>query len=506
MVSKIKSFIERNSIEFENQPLIKPSGFREYDARWWFGSHEDEKDAEINLPGIQLLGKSLGTLINEEDIDPKIIVGHDFRHYSLSIKQALTIGLMQAGIEVFDIGLSLSPMAYFSQFKLGISAVAMVTASHNTNGWTGIKMGINPPLTFGPEEMLRLKNICLENKAVSRKGGKYEFVDGLKKLYIEDLVDGIKLKNKLKVVLACGNGTAGAFAKEIITSIGADVVELDCELNNRFPSYNPNPEDMKMLRKMSDACIYHNADICMGFDGDGDRCGVVDDKGEEIFADKMGVLIARDLSNKFSNAKFVVDVKSTGLFSSDPILKKNGSTSDYYKTGHSYIKKRCHDLNALAGFEKSGHYFFNKPIGRGYDCGFNSAIAILQMLDNSSGVKLSQLRSSLPKTWGSPTMSPFCSDENKYFVVGKIIDFIKDLYRSESKIIGMNIKELNTINGIRFTLDDGTWCLVRASSNSPNLVIVVESPTSEENKNKIFEYIEGIISTYPEIGAFDQKL
>src|SRR5690348_7845686 len=153
---------------------------------------------------------------------------------------------------------------------------------------------------------------------------------------------------------------------------------------------------------MSDAVKTHKAELCLGFDGDGDRCGVVDDSGAEIFADKIGVLLARDLSARQHGAKFVVDVKSTGLFETDPVLKENGVSVDYWKTGHSYIKRRTAELGALAGFEKSGHYFFNPPIGRGYDDGVVAAIAVLEMLDRAGGKKMSQLVAGLPHTWGSP--------------------------------------------------------------------------------------------------------
>jgi phosphomannomutase/phosphoglucomutase len=444
--------------------------------------------------------------MHERGVDPKIAVGHDFRHYSLSIKQALMLGLVNAGIEVLDIGLALSPMAYFAQFHLDCAGVAMVTASHNSNGWTGVKMGIEAPLTFGPDEMSRLKDIVLKAQSKPRAGGSYRYVDGVRQAYIDDLVKDVKLKNKIKVVAACGNGTAGAFAEEVLRGIGAEVIAMDCALDYTFPKYNPNPEDMKMLHAMADACKQHGADVALGFDGDGDRCGVVDNEGEEIFADKVGVMLARDLSELYPDAQFVADVKSTGLFATDPVLVKNGAKTDYYKTGHSYIKRRSKELNALVGFEKSGHYFFNAPIGRGYDCGLTSAIAILQMLDRNPGKTMADLRRALPKTWGSPTMSPYCSDEEKYGVVERVIaDFQKSVEAGET-LIGQKITDVNTVNGIRITVEDGTWGLVRASSNTPNLVVVVESPASEENKNAMFREIDKRLAAYPEIGDYDQKI
>ncbi|MGB3455679.1 MAG: phosphomannomutase/phosphoglucomutase, partial [Litorimonas sp.] len=457
--------IAPNSYAFETTPLVKPTGFREYDARWWFGLPDHEKAPELNLYGVRALGEGLGTLMFERGVDPTIAVGHDFRHYSLGIKMALISGLMNAGVRVLDIGLALSPMAYFSQFHLEAAGVAMVTASHNSNGWTGVKMGIEPPLTFGPDEMARLKEIVLSGSGVTRSGGSYEYVDGVRKAYLADVAEGVQLSRPIKVVAACGNGTAGAFAPELLRRIGADVIAVECDLDYTFPNYNPNPESMKMLHAMRDAVLEHGAEVALGFDGDGDRCGVVDNEGEEIFADKVGVMLARDLSAIHPDAQFVADVKSTGLFNTDPVLKANGAKTDYYKTGHSYIKRRSKELDALVGFEKSGHYFFNAPIGRGYDCGLVSAVAILQMLDRNPDKSFADLRRALPTTYGSPTMSPYCADEEKYGVVERIVAEIRKAHSDGETIIGQKIVDVNTVNGVRYTLEDGSWGLIRASSN-----------------------------------------
>jgi phosphomannomutase/phosphoglucomutase len=383
--------------------MVKAEGFREYDARWLF-------EQEINLMGVQALGLGLGTLIHEMGVRPELVTGHDFRSYSASIKNALIVGLMAAGIKVHDIGLALSPMAYFAQFALDVPAVAMVTASHNDNGWTGVKMGVQRPVTFGPEEMGRLRDIVLGGTYKYRDGGGYVFVNGFRKAYLDDLTTRPKLKRKLKVVAACGNGTAGAFAPQMLEALGCEVVPLDTELDFTFPRYNPNPEDLHMLHAMADAVRASGADLALGFDGDGDRCGVVDNHGEEIFADKIGVMLARDLSKLYPNSTFVVDVKSTGLFATDPALEAQGVTADYWKTGHSHIKRRVTELNALAGFEKSGHFFFNAPIGRGYDDGLVTAIHVLDMLDRNPDKSMADLYADLPKTWGSPTMSPHWSN------------------------------------------------------------------------------------------------
>ena len=229
---------------------------------------------------------------------------------------------MAAGARVKDVGLALSPMAYFAQFALDTPSVAMVTASHNENGWTGVKMGAERPLTFGPDEMSALRDIVLAGDFDLTGGGSYEFVADFRKTYLDDLAEGKKIKRKLKVVAACGNGTAGAFAPELLERIGCEVIPLDAELDHSFPRYNPNPEDMEMLHAIRDKVLETGADVGLGFDGDGDRCGVVDNLGNEIFADKVGVMLARDISALHAGSQFVVDVKSTGLFNTDPVLQQ----------------------------------------------------------------------------------------------------------------------------------------------------------------------------------------
>ncbi len=493
-----------NSYAFETRALVKPSGFREYDARWWFGHPNSTKEPEINLIGVQALGMGLGTLIRRLGVGPDIVTGHDFRSYSMAIKLALVSGLMAAGARVKDVGLALSPMAYFAQFALDVPSVAMVTASHNENGWTGVKMGAERPLTFGPDEMNALKEIVLKGDFDLVGGGSYAFVDGFREIYLDDLAAGKKLARKLKVVAACGNGTAGAFAPDLLERIGCDVIRLDTELDHSFPRYNPNPEDMQMLHAIRDKVLETGADIGLGFDGDGDRCGVVDNEGNEIFADKVGVMLARDISALRPGSTFVVDIKSTGLFITDPVLRQNRASTDYWKTGHSYIKRRVAELGAIAGFEKSGHFFFNPPIGRGYDDGLVTAVAICEMLDRNAGKTMADLYRDLPLTYGTPTMSPHCGDDVKYGVVEKVVSEFQKMKADGKVFAGQPIADLVTVNGVRVVAEDGTWGLVRASSNKPELVVVVESPVSSERRRQMFDAVDDIIRRNPEVGAYNQ--
>jgi phosphomannomutase/phosphoglucomutase len=488
-----------NTLAYEVTPLVKATGFREYDARWLLGS-------EINLLGVQALGQGLGEYVQELG-HRRIVVGHDFRSYSLSVKQALSLGLVQAGCEVLDIGLALSPVAYFAQFDLDAPCVAMVTASHNENGWTGVKMGANPPLTFGPDEIGAVKEKVLAGGSRGRQGGSLRFVDGVRERYIADVAARCQLKRPLRVVCACGNGTAGAFAPEALRRMGAEVIEMDCDLDWTFPKYNPNPEDVEMLHAMAAIVREHGADLAVGFDGDGDRCGVVDDEGEEIFADKMGLMLARDLAPLHPGATFVVDVKSTGLYATDGVLAAHDIKTVYWKTGHSYIKRKTAEVGALAGFEKSGHFFFNAPLGRGYDCGLTAAAAILSMLDRNPEKTLSDMKRALPVAFTSLTMSPHCADELKYGVVEEVVAQYRQLAEAGGQLLGRGIRDILTVNGVRVTLEDGSWLLVRASSNKPELVVVVESTRSADDMRALFhDEVKPRLERSPAVGAYNQQI
>ena len=478
---------------------IDPYGFREYDARWLY-------DKDINQLGIENLGKGLGSQIikHTKKNNPRVIVGHDYRSYSEEIKAALKKGLLSTGCNIEDIGLSLSPTVYFAQFNLDADAVAMVTASHNENGWTGVKMGIKKGLTHAPEEMKELKEITLNENFIKGKGSEKQ-INGFQQIYKNDLINKNKITKKIKAVVACGNGTAGIFAPEILRGIGCEVIELDCNLDWTFPKYNPNPEDLEMLHAIAKAVKDNNAEIGFGFDGDGDRVGVIDNIGNEIFSDKIGLLIARNLSKTHKGSKFIVDVKSTGLYTTDKVLAENDCKTIYWKTGHSHIKRKVNTEKALAGFEKSGHFFFNQPLGFGYDDGINSAIHVCHLLD-SENKSMHEIIKELPNTFQTPTMAPCCKDEERYQVVEKLVKQVNEIKDNKTKIDNQEISEVLTVNGIRFSFKDGSWGLIRASSNKPSLVIVTESPTSDERKKKIFDFIDDLLQKTGKVGEYDQKI
>jgi phosphomannomutase/phosphoglucomutase len=478
--------------------MLHPSGFREYDARWLW-------EAQVDADGLRAVGRAFAALARERGVG-RVVVGHDWRSYSEAVKAALTEGLVDGGLTVLDVGLCLTPMAYFAQSWLEAPGIAMVTASHNPNGWTGVKMGLEPPLTFGPDDMAALKALALGGGGEPASGGAVERVEGLAEAWTADLAARVRLDRPLKVVCACGNGTAGAFAPGALRAMGAEVVEMDCELDWTFPRYDPNPEDREMLSEISRRVLETGADLGLGFDGDGDRCGVVDDRGQPIFADKMGLLLARGLAADHPGARFVVDVKSTGLFDTDPVLAAHGCVVDWWMTGHSHMKRRVATTGALMGFEKSGHFFPAAPLGRGYDDGVATAGLVMDLVARA-GLPLSALREDLAPAWTSLTMSPHCADATKYDVVARLTAEFEADRAAVRTILGRRIVDVVTINGARVKLEDGSWLLVRASSNKPELVVVVESLRSENDMQALFhEAMKPRLTNHPEVGDFNQEV
>jgi phosphomannomutase/phosphoglucomutase len=493
---KIETAVPENSFDYFEKTLITPNGFREYDVRWLLGR-------EINPNGFLLLGRAYGTLLRETLGETSVVVGHDFRIYSQDLCRSMIVGLMSAGMRVIDIGLTLTPMVYFAQHMLKVRGAAMVTASHNENGWTGIKLANGLSSTLGPDGILAFRKI-VEGGRYAEGAGSYETREDVFDAYRDDLVKAGTVKG-IKVVVATGNGTAGRFAPGVLRALGCEVVEVDTNPDWNFRKHNPNPEDMSFLHSISRETVNHGAQVGLGIDGDGDRIGVVDDQGREVFSDKMGLLLARWVCPKAPGRPVVIDVKSTGLFYDDPVLKKAGADIITWKTGHSYIKAKVAESNAVAGFEKSGHWFFNAPFGRGYDDALLSCAQVLRMLE-AVGTPLSKMIDSLPRTWQSPTLEPHCDDGVKYGVVDNVTAEYKGDFEKGVKIAGRAIRDVITINGVRFRLEDDSWGLVRASSNRPSLVVVAEARSSRDELYDIVDHIKARLAATGKVGAYDQDL
>ncbi len=468
-------------------------GFREYDMRWRYPE-------DASLEGLRAAGLAIGAWLGERGAPRRIVIGHDYRSYSAEVRDAVAEGLASAGLQVIDIGLALSPTVYFAQFELGGLPGAAVTASHNPNGWTGIKVSACPPLTAGPEDIARIRALVLEEPPSPRPGGKVERHEGMAERYLEDLAAGGPVDSPLRVLCATGNGTAGKFAPRMIEALGCEAVHRHTELDHSFPHYNPNPESETMLADMAEAVVESNADLACGFDGDGDRLGVVDGSGQPIYADRLGLLIARQLATANPGAMFLADVKSTGLFAVDPVLRRHGCTVRYVPTGHTYMKRELHESGALAAFERSGHFLFAPPLGRGYDDGLNSAAVLLRLLAES-GRSLQEMAAELPPSWTSPSLQPPCADSDKYGVVAEITETILAMKAEGKPLAGMAIADVLTINGVRATMEGGAWLLVRASSNTPNLVVIAESVADESETRRLLLAARELLSIYPQVDA-----
>lgn len=502
-----------NSASYFTLPLVEESGFREYDARWIIEPISDRSsDVQINYRGLVQLGNWIGRFFQlpENGKHSSIIVGHDFRRYAENAKNALVIGLMASGIDVIDIGLCVTPMIYFFQHDISTPACAMVTASHNPNGWTGVKMGHTYSETFGPDRMKALQELAKASTAISSTlpsnlSGRYSRRDDVLERYMAHLKNQWQERlsglPRLRIAVETGNGTAGLVFPRLLTDLGFDVVQGHVELDWDFPHFNPNPESIPFLRSIQDLVTKSGAEIGICIDGDGDRIGIIDDRSRIVFSDRVGLIIARKLEEVAGPSKFVVDVKSTSLFAS-----QLGSEVIWEKTGHSYIKSRVKREKALAGFERSGHFFFNEPFGLGYDDAFVASLMLLWIVcsEKSRQRHLSDLLAELPASHQSPNRQPQVPEEKKYKVVDEIAREIQARLAQDGKFANKRVKDVLLINGIRLEFEDGSWLLIRASSNTPNLVIVAETFDQDgRDLRNLDSALREVLTLFPEVTGFD---
>lgn len=500
-----------NSEAYFTTAFIEDSGFREYDARWRIEPTDGgDGDIGINYRGLLKIGFCLGEFLSSSPNGShrQIVVGHDFRRYSENAKNALVLGLLASGLDVLDIGLAPTPVLYFAQRDLSVEACAMVTASHNPNGWTGIKMGHGYSKTFGPDRMQAFRELVHGHgdgvEAVATPGRYRQVAGGLERYLARLKAEwSERLENlpRLRVAVETGNGTAGFVVPPLLEALGFDVVAGNVELDWNFPHFNPNPESVPFLRSVQNLVRGERAEVGICIDGDGDRIGVIDDRGDIVFSDRIGLLIAKRLEEKFGPSKFVVDVKSTTLFSTE--LR---SQVVWEKTGHSYVKAAVARENATAGFERSGHFMFNPPLGEGYDDASVAALVLLSILCEAKreGRTLSGLLAELPRSHQSPNRQPTVSDARKYHVVDEIIRRIDLQLAAGGTFSGQPVSEKITINGIRLHFADQSWLLIRASSNTPNLVILAESFDPDGARlREIDEAVRALLREIPEVGPFE---
>ncbi len=460
---------------------LSPTLFREYDVRGRVPEVFPEATNELSDEGMRYLGRAFGTLAKERGRSA-VVVGHDLRTYSARLKDRFVEGIVGAGLDVSDLGCVLTPTLYFAQIHLGIPAGAMITASHNPQGWSGMKLATEPVTTLGPDDIRHLKEIADGGRFATGKGV-VKKVD-IRKAYLDALASRVHPKRRLKVVLDCGNGTAALFATDLYTAAGFDVVPLYCEPDPLFPHHFPNPSETANRKDVRAKVVETHADLGLSFDGDGDRLGVEDERGEDVNADLVLLLLARQVLARKPGSTVVFDVKCTQALVED--VTAHGGVPVMWKTGHSHIKAKMKETGAPIAGERSGHIFLKEGFF-GFDDGLFAGLRLGEFVANE-GKPLSLLLASAPHYVTSSEIHVDCGDEVKYAVVDRLVAEMKRDFPGK----------VNDVNGARVSFADG-WGLVRASSNLPELVLVFEG-TTKEAMDRIKAEFRRRLAAHPEIG------
>ncbi len=435
-------------------PQLKKTMFREYDLRG------RESEDELNDTSVYCLGRGFAAFLQKRGLT-ETVVGHDARGTSESFHANMIKGLTESGVNVVDIGTVTTPMSYWSQYFLKVKGLVMITASHNPAGWNGVKFGTDLSYTLLADEMQELYDIIAKEDFVVGKGSMTK--KDIKEDYIKDLLSRASITKKFKILVNTGNGTAGLFAPELLKRTGCEVVEHFTNVDPAYPNYTPNPDGTAMMEDTGKQTVENNCDLGFALDGDGDRLGLVDEKGNTIWPDRYIILLSRLILSKHPGAKIVFDVKVSEALPED--IKAHGGIPIMWKTGHSWIKSKLAEEKAAMAGEMSGHIFFVDDF-YGFDDAFFAALKLLEYL-STQNKPLSEIVNDTPYYVSTPTIQVKTTDEDKYKVVDELVaEFKKEGYK------------INDINGARVYIEGG-WGLVRASSNTPTLVLRFEAKTPE---------------------------
>jgi phosphomannomutase/phosphoglucomutase len=440
---------------------INPQIFREYDIRGVVN-----KDLTPDI--VRTLGQGFGTHMARSG-RRELVVGRDGRLSSKAFSEALIEGLLSTGCNVVNIGLCPTPVYYFSVFHLDKDGGMVVTGSHNPPEFNGFKVSVGKSTIFG-KEIQNLRRLIEKGEFVKGKGNLSE--EEIIQPYQEYIKKNIRVKKKMTVVIDAGNGTGGAVAGPLLRDLGCELEELYCEVDGRFPNHFPDPTIPENLKVLRDRVKKTRADVGIGYDGDADRIGVVDDQGNIIWGDQLMILFSREILKDKEGATFVAEVKcSQNLFDD---IEKHGGKAMMWKTGHSLIKEKMREEKAVLGGEMSGHIFFADRY-LGYDDAIYASCRLIELLSKTDK-KLSQLLSDVPRTFITPEIRVDCPDEIKF----KVVETVKEALRKDHPIID--------VDGVRVKFEDG-WGLVRASNTQPVLVLRFEALT-QDRLNAIKDLVE----------------
>jgi phosphomannomutase/phosphoglucomutase len=440
---------------------INPRIFREYDIR-------GVVDEDIDEAVVETIGKAYGTYMEKIGKDG-VTIGHDCRLSSPRLSEAMIRGITSAGINVIDLGMVSTPMVYFSLFNLDVDGGVIITASHNPSQYNGIKLCVDKDSLFG-EGIQKIRKIA--------EGG--NFIKGTGKVNTHDIMDSyldylrknVEIDPGLRVAIDCGNGMVGIVAPKILRDFGCELTELYVEPDGRFPNHHPDPTVEENIKDLINAVGRQGLQVGLGFDGDGDRIGVVDEKGTIIWGDMLVLIFAREILKHNPKAKIIGDVKCSGRLFKD--IESHGGVPIMWKTGHSLIKNKMKLESAALAGEMSGHIFFADRY-YGYDDALYAALRILEII-SKTGKRTSELLEGVPNAFSTPEIRVDCPDDTKFKLVNQTREELKKDYR------------VIDIDGVRVEFPDG-WGLIRASNTQPALVLRFEadSPDRLEEIRSIIE-------------------
>lgn len=457
----------------ESNPIVNPYIFRMYDIR-------GVVDQDITTDVAQLIGLAFGTFIRRStQTKACIAVGSDNRPSSSDLHYAVCDGLMKAGCDVLDVGLTPSPVLSFAVAHWSLDGGINVTGSHNPLNQNGFKLEGPRAYPIAEEDIQTIREL-VEKRAFALGQGKITVKDPRKE-YLAKLLKLVTIKRKVKVVIDCGNGVAGLYAPTLLHQLGCEVVELYCELDSSFPHHLPNPEDPRNMHDLQQAVTNVGADIGIAYDGDADRIGAVNEHGELVVSDYIIILLSRDLLTRHPGESIVIDVKSSQAVIDD--IEAHGGTPIMWKTGHSLIRRKMHQDGILFAGEFSGHMFF----GENYytiDDAILASCRLLQILSSGSAT-FSSMLSGLPKRFTTGLIEAHCSDRDKFEVIARVTDFFSKKY------------DVLTIDGARIMFNDG-WAVVRASNTTPTLTLRFEADT-EERLKEIQSIVFDKLSEFPSV-------
>jgi len=457
--------------------MFNPDIFREYDIR---GIVEDDLKDDV----VENIGKAYATHVKRQGA--KIVtLGRDVRTTSSHLRDVLRKGMLSTGLNVIDVGEVPTPILYYSIVHEKADGGMMLTGSHNPREYNGFKMCLGLGSLYG-EEIQKLKHLIEKQDFDEGKGSLIEI--DLNSEYVEMICSKIKLDKPLKIVIDAGNGTGGVLAPKIFRRLGCEVIELYCEPDGTFPNHLPDPTKLEYVQDLIELVKKEKADIGIGYDGDTDRVGVIDERGRVVWADKVLALLAREVNQKLPGSTVLFDVKCSQGLPED--IEAHAGKPFMWKTGHSLLKAKMKEMKAPLAGEMSGHIFFADDFF-GYDDAIYVSARLVQYLSKSDS-KISELADSIPAFVSTPEIRVDCSDKEKFQIVSELVDYFRSKY------------DVIDVDGVRVLFGDG-WGLVRASNTQPVLVMRFEAKSSERLQ-EIIDTMVSKIKEYPSVKINDEEL